>query len=202
MPRGMTPDQIARVLPRLEDFAAQVFAGPARADQRGKATPYLRGKRATRPRPGRCSRGRWRGARPVASPTGCTTAARPCLALDQLEQMAFHPAACNRPGQLVRLAEIRRRRTRLPRAQRRTRPGPLRRAQLHRLPPPRRPRPGPLHRAAPPARRGYPAHLRLVASGQNRSTTSSTRSTAGLDRLRRSGRPRSSAWCRQRRRAR
>lgn len=43
MLRGMTPDQIARVLPRLEEFAAEVFADLARADQRGKATLYPRG---------------------------------------------------------------------------------------------------------------------------------------------------------------
>jgi SRSO17 transposase len=34
---------MARVLPRLEEFAAEVFAGLARADQRGKAMLYLRG---------------------------------------------------------------------------------------------------------------------------------------------------------------
>ncbi|WP_034261009.1 IS701 family transposase [Actinospica robiniae] len=39
----MTPDQIARVLPRLEEFAAEVFADLARVDQKGKATLYLRG---------------------------------------------------------------------------------------------------------------------------------------------------------------
>jgi SRSO17 transposase len=39
----MTPDQIARVLPRLEEFAGEVFADLARVDQKGKATLYLRG---------------------------------------------------------------------------------------------------------------------------------------------------------------
>jgi SRSO17 transposase len=39
----MTPDQIAEVLPRLEDFAAEVFVDLARADQKDKGTLYLRG---------------------------------------------------------------------------------------------------------------------------------------------------------------
>jgi SRSO17 transposase len=39
----MTPEQIAEVLPRLEEFAAEVFADFGRADQREKGTLYLRG---------------------------------------------------------------------------------------------------------------------------------------------------------------
>jgi SRSO17 transposase len=39
----MTPDQIDQVLPRLEEFAAEVFVGLGRADQRAKGTLYLRG---------------------------------------------------------------------------------------------------------------------------------------------------------------
>ncbi len=39
----MTPDQIAEVLPRLEEFAGEVFADFARVDQRGKGTLYMRG---------------------------------------------------------------------------------------------------------------------------------------------------------------
>lgn len=39
----MTPDQIAQVLPRLEQFAAEAFADFARVDQREKGTLYMRG---------------------------------------------------------------------------------------------------------------------------------------------------------------
>jgi SRSO17 transposase len=39
----MTPDQMVGVLPRLEEFAAEVFTGLARVDQRDKGTLYLRG---------------------------------------------------------------------------------------------------------------------------------------------------------------
>ncbi|MEY9864225.1 SRSO17 transposase [Catenulispora sp. GAS73] len=39
----MTPDQMIEVLPRLEEFAAEVFTDLARADQRDKGMLYLRG---------------------------------------------------------------------------------------------------------------------------------------------------------------
>jgi SRSO17 transposase len=39
----VAPDQIAAVLPRLEEFAAEVFADFARVDQRAKSALYMRG---------------------------------------------------------------------------------------------------------------------------------------------------------------
>src|SRR3954469_12556749 len=39
----MTPDELAAVRGRLEEFAAEVFAPLARSDQRGKGVTYLRG---------------------------------------------------------------------------------------------------------------------------------------------------------------
>jgi SRSO17 transposase len=46
----VTPDQIAGVLPRLEEFAAEVFADFARVDQRGKGELYMRGLMTDGPR--------------------------------------------------------------------------------------------------------------------------------------------------------
>src|ERR687898_587936 len=39
----MTPEELAAVRGRLEEFAAEVFAPLARSDQRGKGRTYLRG---------------------------------------------------------------------------------------------------------------------------------------------------------------
>jgi len=39
----VTPDQIAQVLPRLEQFAAEAFEDFARVDQRAKGALYMRG---------------------------------------------------------------------------------------------------------------------------------------------------------------
>jgi hypothetical protein len=39
----MTPAELAAVRGRLEEFAAEVFAPPARVDQRDKGMTYLRG---------------------------------------------------------------------------------------------------------------------------------------------------------------
>jgi SRSO17 transposase len=41
--RFVTPDQIAEVLPRIEEFATEIFSDFARADQRGKGALYMRG---------------------------------------------------------------------------------------------------------------------------------------------------------------
>jgi SRSO17 transposase len=40
---GMTPAELAAVRPRLEEFAAEMFASLSRSDQRGKGQTYLRG---------------------------------------------------------------------------------------------------------------------------------------------------------------
>src|SRR4051794_10154939 len=39
----MTPEELAAVRPRLESFAAEMFAPLARSDQRAKGQTYLRG---------------------------------------------------------------------------------------------------------------------------------------------------------------
>src|SRR4051794_41000963 len=40
---GMNQGELAAVRPRLEEFAAEMFAPLARADQRNKGTTYVRG---------------------------------------------------------------------------------------------------------------------------------------------------------------
>src|SRR3954451_8548931 len=40
---GMNQEELAAVRPRLEEFAAEVFAPLARADQRDKGATYVRG---------------------------------------------------------------------------------------------------------------------------------------------------------------
>ena len=165
----MTPEELAAVRGRLEEFAAEVFAPLSRSDQRVKGQTYLRGadlflSGAAGP-PGRAQSHRPAGRRRLAASSlaagRMAGRGRRAHRLLALRPARGHAAGRAGPAGQDPLAD----RARLPRAEDRPGPGPLRGPHLPRLAPPRHPghrRPAVRHPAADQPKSGC-AGLSLYA---------------------------------------